>query len=96
MIVINGMPITDNLVDFLKRSYESTNPEFTETYFDNDVDSMMELNDYLIDILTMVELDKTDEVRVLSNHLINIKSAKDRMKQLSTLLKECREEGAQS
>lgn len=96
MIVINEMLITDNLVNFLKESYEFQDVELLDTKFDGDVNTMLELNDYLLDVLTMTFLGNTEEVRTLSNHLINVKAARDRMKQLSTLLKECREKGAQS
>ena len=96
MIVINGMPITDNLVDFLKHNYEPVEIDSPDLFIDTDVNSMLQLNDYLIDILTMTSLGETEEVRALSNHLINVKAARDRMKQLSALLKECREEGEKS
>jgi len=96
MIVINGMLITDKLVDFLKGSYDFDDTEILDTRYDSYVNSLLELNDYLIEALTYVPLDNIAEIKSISNHLIEIKAMRDRMKQLSALLKECREEGAQS
>ena len=93
MIVINGMPLNDNLVNFLKGCYESQEGARPETVFDNDIEAMLELNDYLIEHLTFLPTNDIEEIQKLSLHLINVKVAKDRMKQLSALLKECREEG---
>jgi hypothetical protein len=93
MIVINGMPITNELVDFLK---QATYENFEETYFDGDVDAMLALNDYLIQNLTSVSLDDTVNIKAISVHLVNVKATKDRMKELSALLKKCREEGVKS
>lgn len=75
---------------------ESTIYNSEETYFDGDADAMLALNDYLIDNLSQVALDDTVNIKAISLHLINVKSVKDRMKELSALLKKSKEEGVKS
>lgn len=95
MTVVNGLPITDNLVGFLNLSFEQA--DSGDTSFDSDVNAMMELNDFLIDYLMTLDTSDVDEMILISNHLVCIKAAKDRMKSLSSLLKECKsnKKGAQ-
>lgn len=90
MTVINGMEVREEIVDFLKLQYRYA---ANETSFDSYAEQMSAMNDYLIDILTNVCLDDTDKMKAITNHLVNIKSIKDMMKELSRLLKSCKIEG---
>ena len=93
MISMNGLAITEELVEFLKVSFCGILDDDDSTFYDEDVNAMMELNDYFLDVLTLTFLGNTEKVKQLSTFLINIKAARDRAKQLSALLKECREKG---
>jgi len=87
MTIINGMEVTDQLVDFLKQMAPYS--EGQESHVDSAIESLFELNDYLVGALTEVVTDDIVKMREISNYLINVKSLKDDLKELNGLLKEC-------
>jgi len=87
MITMNGMQVTEDLVNFLKQLAPES--QGVESSLDSEIDSLLDINDYLLEMLTNVSVDDVDGMKTLSNHLINIKSVKDHLKKLNLLLKKC-------
>ena len=88
MTIINGMEVRDELIDVLKNWAPYS--ENSESHLDSAIDSLFDLNDYLIGALTEVMNDDIIHMREIGNYLINVKSLKDDLKELNTLLKDCR------
>jgi len=88
MTIINGMEVRDELIDLLK-NWAPYN-EDCESHVDSAIESLFELNDYLIGALTEVVTDDIVRMREISNYLINVKSLKDDLKELNGILKVCK------
>ena len=90
MIVINGMEITDELVDFLKilvPKYEGV-----ESELDRRIEQLSEINDNFLDTLVEVPTDDILKMREISNYMMNVKCMKDLFKSLNQLVKKCKVE----
>lgn len=87
MTTVNGMEVKEDLVDFLKQLAPMRNG--IESSLDSHIDSLLEVNDYLLQSLTAIATDDIISMKKLSNHMINVKCIKDDLKKLNSLLKTC-------
>lgn len=90
MTIINGMEIQPELVDYLKTMcYNDADNNVTS--FDSHVDDLSELSDFMIDVFDGAYPEANSEKTVIM-YLSKIKYAKDCMKKLSALMKQCKVE----
>jgi len=89
MTQVNGIPVTENLIKILKEQYCHSSGD--ETTLDWYVESLMGINDYLLDRLAEASTNDVEQLKKISTLLLDVKGVRDFNAKLNTALKEIAE-----